>query len=203
MPISKEQAKSLYGTDSVPPAQTLRKFSNLDLLKECGSRGPLSMIAETFLRPRMAMKYHLLPALAHELAYARPSRVEPHGLSKEIRLARSVALLLETADRAWRELPKSWIYLGVYFDGKLRSTVEYDEVQAELVNVFAGIHVERPMRFLEKFCMPFPEMAVWRRFFRLSNEEYQDFKNEKERTLEMINADDEDGIARDQETPVV
>lgn len=187
MPLSKEQAKSLYGPGSAAPAQKIHKFSNRALLYEL-TRQPLQMIAETFMRPTMAMKYHLLPALAHELAYARPGMAVPSSLAHSCELIRSVALLLQTADDRWSELPRSWTYLGSYFDGK---NIEYAETREALDSIFACIHIECPMRFLERFCEPFPQMADWRRFFWLTEEEFQEFKDEKTRTIGMINADDE------------
>lgn len=191
MPISKEQAKNLYGTDCAPPVQNMRKISNIGLLWGL-SKQPLRMVAETFLRPRMAMKYQLLPALGCVLASARPSRLETHGLSKEVALLRSVALLLETADPSWKELPKTWTYLGIYFDAKRNATVDYAAAQEELANIFATTPIERPMRLLENFCAPFPDEAEWKRYFRLSDEEFEDFKAEKQQTIDMIEAPDEE-----------
>lgn len=191
MPISKEQAKSLYGIDGPPPTQKMRKHSNIELLQEL-SRQPLCMVAETFLRPQMAMKYQLLPALGHVLASARPTRVEAHGLSKDVAVLRSVALLLQTADPGWHELPKPWTYLGIYFDGKRNSNMDYAAAQEELTNIFASTHVERPMRFLENFCAPPPDEAEWKRFYWLSDEDFEDFKAEKQRTIDMIEAPDEE-----------
>lgn len=191
MTISKEQAKSLYGTDTAPPAQKMRKFSNINLLEEL-SKQPLCMVAEAFLRPRMAMKYKLLPALGHVLASARPTRVEAHGLSKDVALLRSVALLLQTADPGWNELPKPWTYLGIYFDAKRNTNIDYAAAQEELTNIFAATSVKRPMRFLEDFCAPLPNDAEWKRFFWLSDEEFEDFKSEKQLTIDMIEAPDEE-----------
>lgn len=191
MPISKEQAKSLYGCEIAPSVQNIRKISNITLLNEF-SKQRLCMVAETFLRPRKAMKYQLLPALGHELAPYRPTRLEAHGLSKDVALLRSVALLLETADPGWKELPKTWTCLGLYFDGKHSRTVDYEAAQGELTSIFAATPMERPMRFLEKFCAPYPDEAEWKRYFWLSPEEFEDFKAEKERTIAMIMAPDEE-----------
>lgn len=237
MTITKEQALGLYQTASnPPPEQTMHKVSNLALLHRLSSH-PLGMIAETFMRPKMAMKYHLLPALAHELACARPTRGKACELSKAISLARSVALLLETADPAWCELPKSWVFFGSNLDnlGDYTDSVDekedldkvddenifyrylrymsagkeceekeddhddkWDDIEEELENIFAEIHVEHPMRFLENFCAPLPDMAEWRRFFWLNDQEMNDFLAEKAKSIEMINADDEEVRCKDE-----
>lgn len=192
MTITKEQALGLYQTASnPPPEQKMNKVSNLDLLHRLSVQ-PLGMIAETFMRPKMAMKYHLLPALAHELALARPIRGKVGELSKATSLARSVALLLETADPAWCELPKSWVFFGSNLESGL------EDVQEGLADIFAEIHVEHPMRFLENFCAPLPDMAEWRRFFWLNEQEMNDFLAEKAKSIEMINADDEEVRCKDE-----
>ena len=168
----------------------MHQVSNLDLLHSLSSQ-PLGMIAETFMRPKMAMKYHLLPALAHELALARPIRGKAGELSQAASRARSVALLLETADPSWRELPKSWVFFGSDLESGIKDARE------NLADIFAKIHVEHPMRFLENFCAPLPDMAEWRRFFWLSDQEMNDFLAEKAKTIEMINADDEEDVPQE------
>lgn len=187
MPISKEQAIGLYQRrEEAAPQKPAYQLSNRDLLKRLGTNY-FAMAAETFMRPRMAIKYHLLPALAWELEAARPHPGAGEKLSREIELARSLALLLQTADPAWKELPKSWVFLGSSLEGR----VDYDSARDLLNDIFSDIAtVAEPMKFLRRFCQPLPERSRWLRFYDFTNGEMDNFMDEKRLSIEMIQADE-------------
>lgn len=144
-------------------------------------------VGEVFMRPTMAMRYQLLPALAHMLAGARPCPgTSPlNKASKTNALERSLALLLELTDPAWKELPQDWVYLG--------SVLESNDLELArdiLSKILAGMPVRHPMRFLRDFSQP--GGTDWLRHFWLSSEEYDAFIREKQEVRARI---DEDKVA--------
>ena len=191
MPLSKHQADRLYEIEEAveKPAETAsHKVSNLDLILAI-SRGahPEQMAAAVFLRPRMAMRYSLLPALARQFSQSRPveNLANPATKRKE-RLRRSLALVLELADENWTELPRAWCYLGSALE-----TGDMELVRDAIAAILDRATVKKPMEFLDKFAQIPADNTAWQRFYRLSDADLEEFANEREITLQSIEEEDE------------
>lgn len=197
MTISKRQAQALYEKDageSTAGSGKISKMSNKDLLHYLSGLCKLEkgvpaerVAAEVFLRPRMAMRYNLLPVLSRILAPARPCAGASPAVEGQQRLQRSLALLLTLANADWQELPKSWTFLGSALeDNNLELAREY------LNAILASIPVRDPMLLLKEFTAPAENDISWQRFFWLTEKDLNDFTNEKQETINIINQEDEE-----------
>lgn len=194
MPMSKRQANGLYkseNADGTTADTKAHKMSNWDLLYSITERKlPEQMAAAVFMRPKMTMRYHLLPVLARELAHARPHPAVPEApATNEQKLRRSLALLIELADKDWDELPMAWWTLGSALE-----TMDMELARENLDSILESSHVNNPMGFLKKFAEPLNDNVSWQRFFWLSDQDIEDFRNERQETVRRIEADggDED-----------
>lgn len=190
MPISKRQAHALYNCENAedkPDSGKVHKLSNWDLLRNVSQGNfPEQFAAAVFLRPKMAMRYKLLPALAMQLDHARPIGPQAFPVkTPEEKLRRSLALILELADENWTELPRTWGYLGSALE-----TMDIDLAQAAIESILHKSAVPDPMEFLKKFAEPVTENTVWKRFYWLSDADLEEFRNEREETLKRINEED-------------
>lgn len=192
MRIPTELAGSLYrapqDADSKISAGNYTRYSNQQLL-EYLSRPNLfnGMAAAVLLRPKMAIRYHLLPALAAAFSAARPTRnSSPVGRAVDI-LFRDLALLFDLAKPDWKELPQDWVILGSSLD-----QADFELAGSLLQQILESTPVAKPMAFLENFCRPGGEQPEWLRFFWLSDEDLAQLTAEKELAIAMITKNDED-----------
>lgn len=191
MPLSKQQADRLYDiveSGDEPCDSRVHKMSNLALIQRisCGDH-PEQMAAAVFLRPRMAMRYYLLPALSTQFYQSRPAGngAKP-AKSEQEKLLRSLALVLELADENWSELPRAWSYLGSALESG-----DMELARDAIAAILGRATVEKPMEFLEKFAQIPADNTAWQRFYRLSDADLAEFDNEREITLKNIEEEDE------------
>lgn len=191
MPLTRQQADRLYDIgETMDNSGNARghKMSNLDLIRRISHDAkPEQMAAAVFLRPRMAMRYYLLPALSTQFYQSRPARngAKP-AKSEQEKLLRSLALVLELADENWSELPRAWSYLGSALESG-----DMELVQDAIAAIIGRATVKKPMEFLEKFAQIPADNTAWQRFFRLSDADLAEFDNEREMTLKNIEEDEE------------
>ena len=190
MPLTKRQAAALYNLDDAetnPRDKKAHKMSNLQIIKKLSSRRiPEDMAAAVFLRPRAAMRYRLLPALARQFAHARPVGDARPAKTPEEKLRRSLALILELADDSWDELPREWASLGSFLND-----MNLELAREAIQTILANAKIADPVSLLKKFSQPEPDNTAWERFFWLNPEELSACEAEKEETLKRIDEQDD------------
>lgn len=191
MPLTKRQAAALYSLESAddgPRDRKAHKMSNLQIIKKLSPRRiPEDMAAAVFLRPRAAMRYHLLPALARQFAHARPYGDDARpARTPEEKLRRSLAFILELVDDSWEELPREWALLGSFLND-----MNLEGAREGIQTILSNARIPDPAALLNKFSQPEPDNTAWERFFWLTPEELSVCEAEKEETLKRIDEEDD------------
>lgn len=173
--------------NSAPLAAT--RWSNMALARRDNPGHSLAIAGDVFLRPRMAMRYQLVPALDFLLSSYRPTEEAKSvkNQSDGSQLLRSIALLLRLYDPEWTELPFKWQILGNDIDGG-----SLDAARETLNDIFAESTVPDPLLLLSKFQEPPPDKKDWLRYYHLSDDELRAFDAEKAETIEKINKPDDE-----------